>query len=528
MQYPFLSKKKFFRWDSRWLIFFMGFPFLLFFLLKNKSITLTWDGYIYLALAQNISEGRGFTLGTKPHLFHSPLFPFLIAGMKNCFHLDVITSAHLLCTLFFSLNIFLIFSYCKHYLRSQRIGFYAILIYILSERVQRYSIATISENVLTPLYGISILLSLSILLKRKYGFYKWIGLTLSMAAAYYCKPEALAIYLILTGFIVLFSIRRKDRFFPILRMMGISLILFFVCMIPNMIRIKEYTGDLSISGKSKPILFWAYCKHNNLVAPIEVDKYFFFEHTVEDAFVNFVNYSSPPFQINLLYILKNIFAVPVPYVYKFLGALWTILILYYLAKNHRWKSAIFLLPAGMVISIFILIMLLYPDPRFIIPLVPWLSIYAASLYLRILPKFNKSQYQYLFFIILILTEYPFTWCFQRDYYTPITENVIHAISKENDTSKVRIATNKISYCFMNGMDESYLIPRTLDTEDELCAYIKLSRPKYTIIEASRRNKNPAYVQNLFDSKMKYFNVVMEYPSNEKEAMVWVLALKEQP
>jgi len=111
------------------MIIFLCLPLLNFFLLSNKVITLFYDGYAYLLIAESLYSGQGIKIGDITHVFYPPGFPFFIAFFKLFIH-NSIMAAQFLCAVLSDINILMMFYLCKKYFNSKFIGLLAALIYL--------------------------------------------------------------------------------------------------------------------------------------------------------------------------------------------------------------------------------------------------------------------------------------------------------------------------------------------------------------------------------------------------------------
>ena len=134
------------------LIFFL-ISFIFFFIFYKKEISLSWDGYIYMALAENIHSGIGFTLCNQPHLFHSPGFPFLINVFMSVFK-NAIISSQFICSFSYFITLSLIYIFCSINFKNKYIGIISIIIYFFSGNIQQFTNTILAENILTPFYSL--------------------------------------------------------------------------------------------------------------------------------------------------------------------------------------------------------------------------------------------------------------------------------------------------------------------------------------------------------------------------------------
>ena len=240
--------------------FIILFPLLLFFLLKNKELTVTFDSYAYLALADNLAQGHGFTLCNTPHIFHSPGFPLMMCAVKSITGFNMINSGHLLCSISLSITAFLMFWIGKKIFLSENIGMLSVYLFLLSGRVQKIAMVLKAENVLAPLYMGTFYLCFK-MIQRGMSWSRVLVMTLLLIFAYYCKPEA--IFIFPSCFIVIGVGRwiRNKNWKEIYLYLIVSSILFILAIVPNILRIKHETGYWNISGKTNAVLVWSDLKH---------------------------------------------------------------------------------------------------------------------------------------------------------------------------------------------------------------------------------------------------------------------------
>ncbi len=487
----------------------------------DKNLVLTYDGYIYLEMARNMVLGKGITLGEKPHLFHSPLYPALIAMCHKLTGLELTTTSNLLCMVFLICNVMLIMYFCRKYLRSKSMAVWAVIIYLGSERVQRYGISNFSENVLTPLYTLAFLFAFRIILKSKYTFLNYAGITMALSAAYYAKPEALIVYFCIMGFLFLHSVIRRHDLIKTLGRIFISLAMFSAIISPYVYYLYNHTHKLMLSGKTNAILYWTQWKQDGLFAPHEFQNRFIDGYTIEEGFMRASNCDFPGYDINVPFIIKNLI-VPLEFTFQFFGLGFTLILLVSLFDSRKWKSIFFLLPFSVIALVFFSFLLLYSYPRFILPLTPWFAVYLAYEFRRLFHGMKSIPWRYTLVGMCLFLEFPFLWLFRSDFVKPMSESVTKTIPyQEMDMSK-KIVTNHIDYAYYNGMSNTFLLPLNIHTENELTDYVDRCEVDTVIIEAAMNFKNEEYIERINDNEIKKLKIIQVYSDPQHKRVTWIL------
>ena len=496
------------------------FPFILFLILSNKSLVLTWDGYIYLELAKNIKAGHGFTLGKLPHLYHSPLFPYLIAFFSYFTGFDIIISSTLLCTICFSTVIAMIFYFCTHVLRSKSIGLWAILIFVLSERIQKYSISNLSENILTPLYTASIMLAIYLLVKPKARNQSTLlCISFLMAAAYYCKPEAIVVYFAIILGLLLGFYNKRFSFSRIFFTLAPAILVFIALLTPYLYYIYTNTHEIQLSGKSKPVLMWTYWKQNHLLAPEEFNKTFFDVETVENGFQKAVFCKPPAYRFYPLEFIKNLY-FPVEFIFKFFGPFITVLLIYQISKQKYTHSPVLYIPLIVFVFINIFVMMLYSYPRFILPFTPFLAIYAGYAVKLLLTKCAARNVKILVIILTLLSSYPFAWVFNEEFTDSFILKNKSDLTLVNSANKIIIVTNNLLISHLNGMPNTILLAGNKKDYVNLYHYMKKTGAEYAVIDTQKIDKMD-YHNNQLTAGLP-LSVVKMLPSNDTGEVIWIL------
>lgn len=507
--------------DRSFLLFSITFPLLLFVLLKNKELTLSFDSYVYLALADSMVKGNGFTLCGHPHIFHSPGFPWLISCIQRCTGINAITAGHLLCAFSLFATVYGMYWISKKVFLSQKVGILAAMLFLFSGRVQEYSLAIMAENMLAPLY-IWIIYLCCQLIRSGVSWIRILSMTGLLIAAYYCKPEGILMFP--ACFLILFAGRwmlgrNCKELFP---HVAVSILLFLLALSPAILRIKQETGYWSISGKTNPILLWSHLKQQGLNPGKEIRGQFFSRgENVEGFFDNLTNIQRPEYHFNISFFLKNLAVIPIEYVYKYCGIPLFILFLFTVFRSPLKQFFYFQILCIILLIFCISIANLYTAPRFIYPILPiiyFLSSYSLFWIKKFLP--NPTHWKWLI-ILCIAGQYPFLWLFDVEYTVPVAETAIKEIQKI-DSNSFSISGLDMAYCYYNGMCKSAILPTTLTNEVELLDYCHRYNFDYILVN---NTPIPSYNAGIMKNDYQLFEKLIEIPIHNKETNLLILKPK---
>lgn len=385
-----------------------------YFLHQTTIVSSNFDGYVYTLLAQSLLEDGTYTLWGIPHCFFPPGYPIIISFFAPFFE-DNIFAVQFVNMMLWIFNILILAKLGLRFTGSKSISILAVALYLSSYRIQVYSLELYAENVLTTLYLLSVYLILDIA-QSQLKFRKYMALVLLCLLSYYCKPEAILLFIACMVYLFYKFKKKFVQFFfygSLVYLIGIS---------PWMIWTHSITGSYSISGKSNAIIDWANKEHQG----ISIEYVFNFPHldhtdTLGDLFHHLSTMDDQTFKPTLGGFLKNAFQKPVEYTFKYMGMILPFFLIGFLLKRTHWKDALVQFPMLVICLSFLCMTVLYPSTRFWIPFMPFFYLYASRglfLFYEWIKKHYPAKPKCLYgatLTVAILLQFPFGWIVHPEY-----------------------------------------------------------------------------------------------------------------
>jgi 4-amino-4-deoxy-L-arabinose transferase-like glycosyltransferase len=204
-----------------------------------------WDEAVYLGLAKNLYEGKGYFINFNQETFRPPLFPFIIYLLWKFFGVSELL-VRLILPIFAILSVIILYIFVKKMYDKEK-AIIAALILATSHMFIFDSLKILPESLFIFLSTLSLyFFYLAIELnKKKYFLFAGITMALSFLDRY---PG-----LILVLFYLLYPLfsRKKTEWFKD-RMYWLGIILFFVLLVPwfwmNQINFKSPVGSLFVEA----------------------------------------------------------------------------------------------------------------------------------------------------------------------------------------------------------------------------------------------------------------------------------------
>jgi len=204
-----------------------------------------WDEAVYLGLAKNLYEGKGYFINFNDENFRPPLFPFIIYLLWKFFGVSELL-VRLVLPIFAILSVITLYIFVKKMYDEEK-AIIASLILATSHMFIFYSLKILPESLFIFLSTLSLyFFYLAIELnKKKYFLFAGVTMALSFLARY--PGLILALFYLLYP---LFS-RKKSKWFKD-RMYWLGMALFFILLVPwlwmNQINFKSPIGSLFAVG----------------------------------------------------------------------------------------------------------------------------------------------------------------------------------------------------------------------------------------------------------------------------------------
>ncbi len=264
-----------------------------------------------------------------------------------------------------------------------------------------------------------------------------------------------------------------------------------------------------MSGKSNAIAYWTNYKHLGLSPASKLFSSNSFE-TLGEFYLRLINSPKTKLDLNYYLIFHNLLSKIPEYLNRYFGFVIGISIIFYFLDRKNWTKPFNRIPFLLFFTIMLFTSILYPSPRFILVVIPFLCIFGAFNYIKFtcnIKQWFESRnhnnnatkiYLILMVFITILSLRPFRWISDSPNFYHQLPVIINELKNHDEDGTITVLTNSSCLFHYNGMSNTYFLPQNISDSNLESNFQNIKKPIYIIIENKRETKETLDKSKILD------------------------------